>query len=131
MDRRTTRIDPGTRAMTTAHADAYDVPEAIQIEVAHRGQRTLITVRGELDLATAPALERVLAAPTRHTGPLVLDLRGLSFIDASGLGVLLRADADARRHHTELKLIPGNAITRLLGLCRISSHFTYADPPPD
>jgi anti-anti-sigma factor len=126
MDRRATHIDPCTRAMTTAHADCYDVPEAIQIEVAHRGQRTLITVRGELDLATAPALERVLAAQTRHKRPLVLDLRGLSFIDASGLGVLLRADADARHHHTGLNLIPGNAVTRLLELCRISTHFTYA-----
>ena len=131
MDRRATHIDPGTRAMTTAHADFYDVPEAIQIEVAHRGQRTLITVRGELDLATAPTLERALAAQTRHKRPLVLDLRDLSFIDATGLGVLLRADADARRHHAELKLIPGNAVTRLLELCRISTHFTYADPPPD
>jgi anti-sigma B factor antagonist len=117
--------------MTTAHALSNDVPEALHVDVAHRGRRTLITVRGELDLATTPKLERALATQARHHGPLVLDLRGLSFIDASGLGVLLRADADAHRHQTELKLIPGNTVLRLLELCRIRSHFSYTDPPPD
>jgi anti-sigma B factor antagonist len=131
MDGWATHLDLGTRAMTTAQARSEQVPEALHVDVAHRGRRTLVTVRGELDLATARKLERVLAAQARHDGPFVLDLRGLSFIDASGLGVLLRANADARHRRTELQLSPGDAVIRLLELCRIRAHFSYTDPPPD
>jgi anti-anti-sigma factor len=115
----------------TVHARFDQVPEALQLELAHNGRSTLLTVRGELDLASAPSLERALAAQARRAVPLLLDLRGLSFIDAFGLGVLLRADADARRQGIELKLIPGDAATRLLKLSRTDAHFSYTDPPPD
>jgi anti-sigma B factor antagonist len=111
-----------------AHARFNPVPETLDVEIANRDHSTLITVRGELDLATAPTLQRALDA--RPDGPLVLDLRGLSFIDASGLAVLIRANA-ARRHPTRLELIPSGAVIRLLELCRIDQHFTYTDRPPD
>jgi len=116
--------------MTTAHARFEQIPDALHVEVAHRGRRTLVTVRGELDLATAPELERTLTAQAHHHGPLLLDLRDVSFIDATGVGVLLRAAAAARRR-TDLQLIPGDAVIRLLELCRLRAHFSYTDPPPD
>ena len=113
-----------------AHALLDHLTEALHVELADRGPSRLLTVRGELDLATAPTLERVLAIQARHRGPLVLDLRGLSFIDVTGLAVLLRAAADARRHRCILKLIPGDAVTRLLELCGMHARFSYTDPPP-
>ena len=48
--------------------------------------------RGELDLATVPVLEAALVA---QAGPVVLDLRGLTFVDATGLRLLIQAETPA------------------------------------
>jgi anti-sigma B factor antagonist len=50
------------------------------------GQR--VVVRGELDLATAPGLERVLDG---LEGDITVDGQDLDFIDSTGLSVLARA----------------------------------------
>jgi len=61
------------------------------LEVSRSADRTVLHLRGEFDLVTAPqilgSVEEHLAAPT---GELVMDLRGLSFIDSSGLSALIR-----------------------------------------
>ncbi len=50
----------------------------------------LVSVRGELDLATAPMLAKRLAGAV--SVPIEVDLAGVSFIDARGLRALLAAD---------------------------------------
>ena len=47
-----------------------------------------LTLRGELDLATVPRLEHALANAGED---VVLDLRGLTFMDSTGVRVLLEA----------------------------------------
>jgi anti-anti-sigma factor len=56
------------------------------------GSARRIVVIGELDLDTAPELERELLA-ARHdgTGPVVLDLSDCEFIDSSGLALIIQA----------------------------------------
>ena len=86
-----------TLATTTSALEPYAAMNAVsvraqpcvtfQLAVERSDQRTVVTVRGELDLAVAPDLERVLADQSPDGG-VVLDLRELSFIDASGLGLL-------------------------------------------
>ena len=61
-----------------------------EIGSARTGEAVVVTIRGEVDLATAPELESCLqrafgAAPDG----VVLDLEGLTFIDSSGLRVLV------------------------------------------
>jgi anti-sigma B factor antagonist len=59
----------------------------------HRvGQHTVVGVTGELDVASAPALrDALLALLNRGDGAsLVVDLRGVTFIDSTGVGSLLR-----------------------------------------
>ena len=61
----------------------------------------LIAVRGELDLASAPKLERELhAALAAANGPIVVDLSELQFMDSTGLRTLIagqRSASDQRR----------------------------------
>ena len=57
---------------------------------------SVIHVSGEVDLATAPILERALAAAIGGSYPIVVDFAATRFIDSTGLDVLLRA---RRRHH--------------------------------
>ncbi|MFB4320488.1 STAS domain-containing protein [Actinomadura sp. 21ATH] len=101
--------------------------------VLRHTDHTLVEVRGELDTATAPALREALFRALRPgTGPLILDLSGLSFCDAAGLSVLvdarLRADA---RGIVMLLAAPGprlRALLRVTGLDRgLPLHRTVAD----
>lgn len=55
------------------------------------GKTAIVTVRGELDLATAdPLYRRGSAAIGRHTRLLLVDLAGVSFCDSRGLSALVR-----------------------------------------
>jgi anti-anti-sigma factor len=49
---------------------------------------TRLTLRGELDLGSAAQLEQALI---EATGAVLLDLRGLTFMDSTGVRVLLEA----------------------------------------
>ena len=59
-----------------------------------------VALRGELDLATAGRLEGALS---EASSPVVLDLTGLTFMDSTGVRVLLEA---AERSPGSLRIIP-------------------------
>ena len=52
----------------------------------------VVTVRGELDLYTAPEFERALGLNGAANGRVVVDLTDCTFIDSTGLGILIAAD---------------------------------------
>ena len=62
-----------------------------------------VALRGELDLATAGRLRAALddAAPQ----PAVVDLRGLTFMDSTGVRTLLQASEDAARTGWDLRFV--------------------------
>lgn len=63
-----------------------------ELRVDPQVDHTVITVRGELDLATVPALRgALLGAVDRRATRLVLDLTGVTFIDSVGVGAVLHA----------------------------------------
>jgi anti-sigma B factor antagonist len=59
------------------------------------GRVRLVAV-GELDIASAPLLEAALSEQRAAEAPVVLDLGGITFMDSSGLKVLVRAANEAR-----------------------------------
>lgn len=70
-----------------------------------REREGVVRVRGELDVATAPSLEKLLLRP-REAGEVVhLDLSDLGFMDSTGLRVLLRAQQAAERGGWEVLLV--------------------------
>lgn len=61
------------------------------------GQRGwTVVVRGEVDIATSPELRRQLERLGHDDGPIVVDVTEMSFIDSSGLGVLVEAEKNRR-----------------------------------
>lgn len=64
----------------------------------------VIRLRGELDIQSAPDLERVLLHPRPAGQRVVLDLAELKFMDSTGLRVLLRARAAAEQGGWEINL---------------------------
>jgi anti-sigma B factor antagonist len=71
---------------------------AFGIEETADGDSRVFALRGELDLETAPALRQRLhrAIEEGHTD-LVVDLSGLTFLDSTGISVLVDALKHVRR----------------------------------
>ena len=69
-----------------AHSPPPPVAESFRCDVSRQGATATVRALGELDLATVPVLDDQLAE-LRDAGSrrLILDLRGLDFIDSTGL----------------------------------------------
>jgi anti-sigma B factor antagonist len=77
--------------MTAAHEPLEPTPASFSTESGGAGQYT-VTVRGELDVATSPALRGELHSLVEQGAKAItIDLSGTTFIDSSGLGVLVGA----------------------------------------
>jgi anti-anti-sigma factor len=81
------------------------------------GSVPVIAVFGAIDLATAPALRSALSELPRDTA-VVVDFSGLSFIDVSGLHVLLD-DHAARSGRLHIACPPAGPLPRLLDVTRV------------
>jgi len=93
------------------------------------GAPLVVTIRGEVDLATSPELESsVSRAFDGAPSVVVLDLGALTFIDSSGLRVLvsLAREASARGASLALRAVPPHA-QRVLDLTGLSDTFARAD----
>jgi anti-anti-sigma factor len=89
------------------------------IEVRDAG-RVRVQLRGELDLATAPILSHRLSKLRDRSESVLLDLDELTFIDMSGLRVLVAASDDASRDGWSFAVTRGSAqVRRLIGLVRL------------
>ena len=64
--------------------------EALEVISAQTSEGTVLSVSGELDLSTGPALLDHVAIAMFDNPGIALDLTGVTFIDSSGLQVLLR-----------------------------------------
>lgn len=100
----------------------------MQVSVAHHPPNTaVLTLRGSLDIDTAPALKANLArlvdrGPTPH---VVVDLAGLDFCDSMGVGVLVAAHARAVERGGWVRLAaPSGFLRRLLDTLGLTEHLS-------
>ena len=115
--------------MAEMASDDPPAPGALRIRRKLAADRAVLTLEGELDLASAPELERelqeVAGAKPEH---VVIDLTGLNFMDSSGLALMYRALQSARANGQQLSLRRGPAqVHRLFELTRMVDEFTFDD----
>lgn len=67
------------------------MPEPLEIAEHSDGEVLVLSVRGELDIATARILEERLRALLAERRQVALDLAELEFIDSTGLAALVAA----------------------------------------
>ncbi len=91
---------------------------------------TWVHAGGELDLSTAPQLERTIRAAQLHARLVGLDTREVSFIDCSGLRVILAASAGVERGGPPLVMVPGPVVDDLLKLAGVDDRIWTLDLPP-
>ncbi|HYV15993.1 MAG TPA: STAS domain-containing protein [Conexibacter sp.] len=95
------------------------------------GATVRLALAGELDIASAAHVEQELMriegdAPTT----IVLDLRELTFMDSTGLRIIVGADARAREHERRLVLVQGpDAVRRLLRMTRLDERLEIVVDP--
>jgi anti-anti-sigma factor len=100
----------------------------LSLDTSRTGATTVIALAGELDLAGTSALEQELAAV--EGGAVVLDLRGLEFMDSTGLRAIMVAARDAERDGGRFALVPGNEpVMRLFDVTRMRERLPFVDTP--
>jgi anti-sigma B factor antagonist len=105
-------------------------PRPFRCELAECGRTVHVRPEGELDLTTAGVVEdRLRAARTAGAGRLVVDLRGLTFMDSTGLTLLTRWSLGTERDDYEFALVAGDPrIQRLFEITGMTPHFAFVDP---
>ena len=61
-----------------------------------RDGAVVVAASGEIDMSTSPELREALRDPDWQAASVVLDLRGVTFMDSSGLGVIVGQNRRAR-----------------------------------
>ena len=84
--------------------------------------RVLLAVKGELDMASAPALRDAFAE--YRSEDLTLDTAGLTFVDSTGLSVLLAANRRWKEEERSFRIAnPSRPLRRLLDLAGVADAF--------
>ena len=99
---------------------AAEAPSRVSAEASLTAVRqpagTVAKLRGDLDIAAAPALrERLLGLLSPGVRLLIIDLSGVSFCDTAGLAVLIGTQRRARARGITVRLAaPGRQVAELL-----------------
>jgi anti-anti-sigma factor len=107
-------------------------PDDFAISEEDRHGRTYVSLRGELDLATAPELEQLVNERVDAGREVVVDLRGLDFMDSSGIRVLVAAHARAGRTGTRLIVVrpaPKSAVAKIVEVSGLDGELNLVDDP--
>ena len=86
---------------------------------------TVLTIAGELDVSAAPFLREKLNELIRvGGGDVVIDLHRVSFVDSTGLAILLNALRRLTRARRHMAVVIGNsAVRRAFEVTRL--HWTF------
>jgi len=94
-----------------------------------RDDEVIVALRGEVDLATAPLLERELAlTPVRNARTVLVDLEQVAFMDLAGLRPILSFAVPTRPGHRVAITAGPPSVRRLLELSGLRRHFTVVAP---
>ena len=95
--------------------------DALTCDLRYETGRVIAAISGELDVASAAGLERrLLALLMLPLSEITLDLAGLSFMDSTGLSVLVRVSHAAADLRTAMTVVhPNDRVAWMLSLTRI------------
>jgi anti-sigma B factor antagonist len=104
-------------------------PDVLRVTVEPLEDGRLIRAAGEVDLSTAAALRRELEAASVEAGTVLLDLSDVTFIDSTGLHLLLEASQRSAVTDWSFFVVrPSEAVRRLIELSGTAELFTIVDP---
>ena len=103
----------------------------LEVTTSERKGIAQLALTGDLDLSTAGQLEEELGGVERSgASTIVLDLRGLEFIDSTALRVVVGADSRARAEGRRLFLVRGQEnVERVFRITGLDSRLEFVDEP--
>ena len=117
--------------MTTREPDPLTGEfEPFRVDVEPERDSVRVAPVGELDIATVDKLQaevsRLLASGFAR---IVLDLRGVRFLDSTGLRLVLELDAAARADSHELCVIRGaDVVHRIFEVTQVADRLHFIEP---
>lgn len=102
------------------------------LDVTENNGVSVLTVRGEVDVYTAPRLrERLVEMAGDGKYNIVVDLEGVDFLDSTGLGVLVGGLKRLRSHDGDLSLVCTQhrilKVFEITGLTKVFSIYDSVD----
>ncbi len=103
--------------------------ENLLVETTESGPWTVLQVKGEVDLYTAPRLkERMADLTSSGRSQLAVDLEGVEFMDSTGLGVLIGGLKRCREAGGTLALLrPREPVRKVLSITGLDKVFPIHD----
>jgi anti-anti-sigma factor len=103
-------------------------------DVVGSGRRRAISLRGSLDLATKDELiagaAKALAEPGAEA--LAVDMSGVTFMDSTGIGALVKISTDTRKQGVTFTLEdPSDRVRRILHLTGLLEVWDLDEPGAD
>ena len=104
-------------------------PDPFRCELEPERERVRIRPIGEIDMATVPDVEAHLSELTAAGfKEVILDLRSASFLDSTGLRLILEWDARSRADGFNFSLVAGPpTVQRLFDLTDTTRRLTFID----
>ena len=103
---------------------------SLEVDVVRELPDAVVVARGEIDLASVPALQEVLEGLGDGTSVVVVDLSEVSFLDSSGLRVLAQCQRRLSRATGPIPLrlvVAGRAVERVFDVTGLRSFFEVYD----
>ena len=93
-------------------------------------ETVLVRLHGELDLETIEEAQEIMAEASAGRRGVTLDLRGLHFIDSSGLNLIIQLAALARADGFGFSVIPSDApgVQRLIAVSGAERYLAFVEP---
>jgi anti-anti-sigma factor len=101
----------------------------LRFETSQRGNEHVVRLFGDFDITGFQQVDEELRRIQSNGQPTVtLDLRGLAFIDSSGIRAILKADARARAMGRRLRLIAGpERVHKVFQITRLDDHLEFVE----
>lgn len=116
----------------TADARSPDADASFRCIVVACSGLARVKVSGEVDIAVAPALATALSTAAHDAEQVIVDLSGVTFIDSTGLHVILTAQDELRQSGGRLVLIRGpSQVQRLFEITGVANRLEFATDPGD
>jgi anti-anti-sigma factor len=105
-------------------------PGNFDVTVDRQGSNVTVAPSGEIDLATVRLVTEAIEASGEPFVQLILDLRNVSFIDTSGLRLVLELNQRAERDGFGLTIVRGSrAVQRVFEISGLEDRLPFVDEP--
>ena len=101
----------------------------LEVETSKRGDTDVLTLRGEIDVYTAPRLRQaIIDLVEAGAKRIVVDMEAVDFLDSTGLGVLVGGLKRVKIRDGELSIVTGqDKILKIFDITGLNKVFSIHD----